>query len=248
MNEQDYAKFYDRVGKLIGWDFSNVKVECEGEMPDFYTEVSQKCTPSTILLDIGTGGGTRIAQIAKTARLLVGIDSSTSMVQTAKEKHPLSQYGNLRFFLMDATHLEFPEGFFDVVSCRQAPFNAQQAYQVLANGGWFLTQQVSEADKLNIKEVFGKGQYNEIDGTRMERDLQDLRAAGFTNIVASEYDLIEYYQTPDDLIFLLQHTPIIPNFGDNKQDFKILADFIDAHTTSKGIKTNSKRYIIVAKK
>ena len=82
----------------------------------------------------------------------------------------------------------------------------------------------------------------------MERDLQDLRAAGFTNIVASEYDLIEYYQTPDDLIFLLQHTPIIPNFGDNKQDFKILADFIDAHTTSKGIKTNSKRYIIVAKK
>lgn len=63
-----------------------------------------------------------------------------------------------------------------------------------------------------------------------------------------EYDAIDYYQTPEDLIFLLKHTPIIPRFGEEKDDFDILGKFIITNGTEKGILTNSKRFMITANK
>ncbi|MGM2834971.1 SAM-dependent methyltransferase, partial [Bacillus cereus group sp. Bce025] len=51
-----------------------------------------------------------------------------------------------------------------------------------------------------------------------------------------------------DLIFLLKHTPIIPNFGEEEEDFNILQKFIKANSSEKGIRTNSKRFMIIAVK
>ncbi|MEO0563932.1 MAG: class I SAM-dependent methyltransferase, partial [Chloroflexota bacterium] len=122
----NYKALYERVGRQIGWDFTRLKVKTEGVKPDLYAEVVNRCNSDTILLDIGTGGGERIAKIAGNARLIVGIDISTSMINTAKRRYPPDQYGSLRFHQMNATHLNFPERFFDIVSCRQAPFDAEQ--------------------------------------------------------------------------------------------------------------------------
>ncbi len=52
----------------------------------------------------------------------------------------------------------------------------------------------------------------------------------------------------EDLIFLLKHTPIIPNFGEEEEDFNILQKFIKANSSEKGIRTNSKRFMIIAVK
>jgi hypothetical protein len=57
MDELEYKKFYDRVGKLNGWDFSKIKYISEGVKWNFYSEVTRRCKKSDILLDIGTGGG-----------------------------------------------------------------------------------------------------------------------------------------------------------------------------------------------
>lgn len=69
-----------------------------------------------------------------------------------------------------------------------------------------------------------------------------------SEIISLNYDAKEYYQTPEDLIFLLKYTPIIPDFGGVPTDFEILRAFIETNQTEKGIYTNSKRYMIVAKK
>lgn len=247
MNPLEYKEFYNKVGRINGWDFSKVKCVSEGIKWDLYHEVTKACRKSDILLDIGTGGGEAILSIAESALLLVGIDQSTGMIETATHNLAKSGIPNVRFLKMDAEELEFPREFFNVVSCRHSAFVAKEIAEVLVKGGTFLTQQVSENDKSNLKEAFGRGQaLGTKAGTLKERYMTELREAGFSNIQSYEFNVTEYYQTAEDLIFLLSHTPIIPDFGRTEADFRILQQFIKENQTEKGIRTNSERFIISA--
>lgn len=195
MNEIEYKAFYDRVGKINGWDFSHLKCVSEGNQWDFYKEVKQRCTKSDLLLDIGTGGGEALLSIADSALLLVGIDHSPGMIETAKKNAEKSNISNVRFLQMDAEKLVFPERFFQVVSCRHSGFSPKEIAKVLVKGGFFLTQQVSENDKWNLKEAFGRGQaYGTKAGTLQYRYLTELREAGFTDIQSFAYNVTEFYQ------------------------------------------------------
>lgn len=248
MNTWGYKEFYDRVGKTNGWNFSNVKCISEGTRWDLYQEVAKTCERSDLLLDIGTGGGEAILSIAESALLLVGIDQSIGMIETATRNSAKSGLPNVRFLKMEAEKLDFPDGFFNVVSCRHSEFFAKEVAKVLMKGGTFLTQQVSENDKLNIKEAFGRGQAFGIKaGTLKHQYMKELSEAGFSDIQAFEVNVIEYYQTAEDLIFLLKHTPIIPDFGRDEVDFQVLQQFMEENQTQKGIRTNSERLILTAK-
>ncbi|MBM7361650.1 class I SAM-dependent methyltransferase [Priestia taiwanensis] len=249
MNEVEYEKFYDQVGKVNGWNFSNVRVQSEGVKWNFYEEVTKRCTHSDILLDVGTGGGENVLNIASSCLFLVGVDLSHGMIKKAQSNLEESEIQNVRFTHMSSDCLQFPNGFFDVVSCNHAPFVATEIAKVLKNGGIFLTQQVSEADKLNIKEAFGRGQsFGEEDGTLREAYMQELKEAGFSEVKSFEYDAIDYYERQEDILFLLTHAPIIPNFGQEERDSEIVQHFIETNQTAKGIRTNSKRFLIIAKK
>ncbi len=249
MNEQEYKDFYDKVGQLNGWDFSKLKCNVEGATANLYEEVRKVSKRTDLWLDIGTGGGEAILAIHDAALLLVGIDRSPGMIRTAKSNLERAGVPNVRFHEMDANQLDFPERFFDLVTCRHSGFDAHQVAKVMSDKGTFWTQQVGESDKYNLKQAFGRGQsYGEPDGELMKRYVQELTEAGFTEIQTYEYDSAEYYQTPEDLIFLLKHTPIIPDFGHNQSDFNILRDFIAANQSDKGIRTNAKRFILWARK
>ncbi|VTR31446.1 Uncharacterized methyltransferase ycgJ [Actinobacillus pleuropneumoniae] len=248
MKSQEYKSFYDIVGALNGWDFSKVRWISEGVEWNFYDEVSKRCTSSDILLDIGTGGGENLLSIASKAALLVGIDLSHAMIETARNNKRKAAASNVRFVQMDAGMLQFPEAFFDLISCRHSPFRASEVARVLTDDGVFLTQQVRECDKTNLAQAFGRGQSSREDGALMEDYKRELRLAGFRDIQCAEYDAVEYYEREEDLIFLLKHTPIIPGFGQEESDFRILQQFIEEHRTDLGIRTNSARFMIVARK
>lgn len=246
MTEQE---FYDKVGQTNGWDFSSVRCIVEGTGWDFYREVVNRAKPSDILLDIGTGGGEKVLEIADSYSLIVGIDNSKEMINTARTNLTNSQVSNVRFFELPAEHLRFPEGFFDLASSRHCSFDALELAKVLKKGGYFLTQQVSEGDKLNLKKAFGRGQsFGEKDGSLKEAYIQKLKTAGFSKVEAFEYDADEYYETPEDLIFLLTHTPIIPDFGKKPDDLAVLNGFIEENRQEQGIRTNSKRFLLIAKR
>lgn len=248
MNVFDYQAFYDQVGMINGWDFRDVKCVTEGVQWDFFSEVTKRCKKSDLLLDIGTGGGEAILSIADCALLLTGIDSSSGMIKTATRNAVQSGLSNVRFFQMAAEKLDFPDQFFQVVSCRHSDFCAKEIARVLIKGGIFLTQQVSENDKRNLKEAFGRGQaWGAEAGTLQQQYLADLSEAGFTDIQSFTYNASEYYQTAEDLLFLLKHTPIIPDFGRTESDFHILQRFIMENQTEKGIQTNSERFMIIAR-
>ncbi len=248
-NNIDYQRLYNRVGSLIGWDFSKLQVVRKGEKWRFYDVVVERSPDNSNLLDIGTGGGRRVLKITSNFRSVVGIDLSKNMIQVAKDNLKRSKKRNVRFVVMDAFNLGFSNDFFDIISCRHSPFSSQEIFRVLKPRGIFLTQQVSEGDKLNIKQTFGRGQdFHVKDGSAKRRYVYELRKAGFEKIEVFEYDAKEWYKTPEDLIFLLQNTPIIPEFGKQKEDFVLLSKFIEKYTTDQGILTNSKRYMIIARK
>jgi len=249
MNEQHYKDFYDRVGRLNGWDFSKLQCRVEGTAANLYGAVAKICKRSDLLLDIGTGGGEAILAIREAALLLVGIDQSSGMMETAALNLQRSGAQNVRFVQMKAEQLDFPARFFDIVSCRHSEFNAREVARVLADGGSFLTQQVAERDKENLKQAFGRGQgCGHDDGELMRRYVRDLSDAGFSDIRAEEFDVTEYYGSAEDLIFLLKHTPIIPEFGRHAQDFEILRRFVAENRWERGIRTNARRFIIRARK
>ncbi|CAG7652288.1 class I SAM-dependent methyltransferase [Paenibacillus allorhizosphaerae] len=248
MNELEYKHFYDRVGKINGWDFSKVNCISEGVKWNLYAEVMQSCKKSDLLLDIGTGGAEALLSIAEAALLLVGIDNSAGMLEAANANVASSKKSNVRILQMDADNLYFPSNFFNVVSCRHSPFCAKETARVLVKDGIFLTQQVSENDKLNLTTAFGRKREVVEDGALKNKYIAELNEAGFSDIRSFDYDAAEYYKSYEDLIFLLKHAPIVPNFGKAENDFAMLEKFIEQHQTSKGIVTNSKHFMITARK
>ncbi|WP_018756326.1 class I SAM-dependent methyltransferase [Paenibacillus terrigena] len=249
MNEQEYRQFYDQVGAMNGWDFSRMKVVSEGIQWDLYQEVTRVCRKSDLLLDIGTGGGEALLAIADAVLLAIGIDCSSGMMKTAENNLRQAGKSNVRFHQMDAERLVFPDRLFNIVSCRHSEFHAQEVARVLADDGIFFTQQVSERDKWNLKQAFGRGQsWGISDGTLQRRYIQELRDAGLKDIQVYEYNATDYYESVQDLLFLLKHTPIIPNFGQDEMDYTILHQFVEEHQYDRGIRTNSERFMIVARK
>ncbi|PWV99641.1 methyltransferase family protein [Paenibacillus cellulosilyticus] len=250
MNPTEYKQFYEQVGRLNGWNFSHVKCTTTGVQWNFYEEVASRCRPSDILLDIGTGGGEALLSIADAALLLIGIDNASGMLETANLNITRSGKSNVRILPMDADQLlNFPDSFFNIVSNRHCGFFASEVSRVLAAGGFFLTQQVSEGDKMNLKQAFSRGQAFGIpDGTLLKQYQSELREAGFRSVQSFEYDAAEYYHSAEDLLFLLKHTPIIPNFGHDVHDFAVLEQFIADNRTEHGIRTNAKRFMIIATK
>lgn len=245
-----YKTFYERIGRENGWDFSTLKVISDPVGWNFYHEVTRRTQISDLLLDIGTGGGESLLAIARQAHLLVGIDLAKGMVETAQQNaERAANCTNVRFMQMDANHLQFPNQFFNVVSCRQSVFSASEVYRILAEDGFFLTQQVSEHDKSNIAKAFGRGQHSDIKPeTLLERYKYELNQAGFQQIEVREYNVTEHYATPEDLLFLLMHTPIVPHFGEGASDLEIFEQFVQDNSDERGIRTNSARFMITAKK
>lgn len=131
MNELEYKNFYDKVGRLNGWDFSKVKGETVGDSWDFYGEVKERCKPSRILLDVGTGGGENVLNIASSAKSLIGIDNSNGMIEKAHSNLRKSGVQNVEFLQMDSEVLTFPHAYFDIVSSCHASFAATELAKVM---------------------------------------------------------------------------------------------------------------------
>ena len=60
-----------------------------------YGEVKERCKLSDTLLDVGTGGGENVLNIASSAKLLIGIDNS--MIETAHSNLKNQVYKMLSF-------------------------------------------------------------------------------------------------------------------------------------------------------
>jgi ubiquinone/menaquinone biosynthesis C-methylase UbiE len=75
---------------------------------------------SHTVLDIATGAGFLALEFAKKARNIYGCDLTRNMLLKACEKKKILDLNNTGFLLSDVESLPFPDGSFDIVSCRFA--------------------------------------------------------------------------------------------------------------------------------
>ncbi len=247
MKPKDFRQLYLRVGAEMGWDFSRLNYTSEGVKWNFYREVSRKLSADSLWLDLGCGGGEKILRLVPRVQLLVGIDYSDTMVETARKNLAASDAANARFFVMDTGDLQFPDGFFDIVTARHCDFSPAEAGRVLRSGGTFMTQQVDIDDKANLVELFDRGERAGLESPLGEYYARQLEAHGFKDVELDYYDADEYFHSVEDLLFLLKNTPIVPGFG-KPGDFELFEKFVQENTTERGIITNAHRSLITARK
>jgi len=72
------------------------------------------------VIDIATGAGFLALEFAKKARKVYGCDLTRNMLLKACEKQKILHTDNTGFLLSDVESLPFPDGKFDIVSCRFA--------------------------------------------------------------------------------------------------------------------------------
>ena len=123
-------EFYNKIGKIIGWDFSNLKYDViDNSEFQYFNEINNNISESTLLLDIGTGGGEKLSNlISNNCLLKIGTDFSEEMIKSAKKNNKSS---NICFFEMDSNNIKFPDCFFDIITARHTPFSAKEIYRLL---------------------------------------------------------------------------------------------------------------------
>ena len=80
MQELEYKK-YEEIGN---WDFSDIEYTVEQDSDwNFYKEISKYSSKSSLILDLGTGGGEKALSQMPDAGMIIATDFSPKMIETA---------------------------------------------------------------------------------------------------------------------------------------------------------------------
>lgn len=178
--------------------------------------------------------------------MIVGSDFSEEMIKKAIIN--ANGRNDAKFVVMDSNSILFPQSFFDIVCARHTPFNSEEVYRVLSDKGTLISEQVDENDCYELKKIFGRGQGFNTEIKQIDKDKESLKKAKFAEIKFYQIIQEEFYKTEEDLLFLLNNTPILPEFGKVEQDFEKFNYYVKNNTSKKGIYLKRELYGIIAKK
>ncbi len=101
--------------KKLSNDYSKLREDFRSSDAVTQQEFFKESIEGKKVLDFGCGDGTDVVRFARKApKEIVGVDSSSAMIELAQEKVKESPDLLVKFFLID-TELPFREGYFDVV-------------------------------------------------------------------------------------------------------------------------------------
>jgi SAM-dependent methyltransferase len=221
-----------------GWDFTGMK-ELRQPVPwDYLDVVRRYLRCSDAVLDVGTGAGERLRDLAPWFGHGLGIDADPEMVRLARE-NPAG--GNLSFRVC-SERLESVPQTFDVILDRQAPFDLSAIAARLQPGGYFITQQVGERNMACVKAALGQS----LGPPPIQR--QAIAASGLRLLAFMEYDV--EYVVPDieSLVFWLNALDANHADVDGKSALAsaaILNRVLAGNVDERGFVTNEHRYLAI---
>jgi ubiquinone/menaquinone biosynthesis C-methylase UbiE len=219
---------------------------------DHFDKIVLKEARGRNVLDIGCGRGEFTLSVAAVAKKVGGVDFSRTAISRAIVNTSLQGVTNVELRLANAHSIPYPDESFDLVYTRRGPatYNlktAREALRVLKTGGQLIEEEIGERDKLNWKQIFGRGQNYPFKETISTEKRKLLARASFNKTRIKEFEALEFYKSINDVIMRLETTAIIPNFN-KARDRKHLLELKRKCTTRKGIKTNTHRVIFLATK
>jgi SAM-dependent methyltransferase len=149
-----------------GWDFSWLAARSTaGRLPWSYrNEVGRRAATAGAMLDMGTGGGERLARLPLRPRRTVATEAWPPNVGIAASRlRPLGipviqvegAEDNTGPHENDRGRLPFRDGAFTLVTSRHEAFRAAEVSRVLAPGGTFVTQQVDFHSYDDLRGLLG---------------------------------------------------------------------------------------------
>lgn len=235
---------YEEVAKEQGWNFVKISPEIEYLTDyDYYKTVVSVIGHDTTILDIGCGSGEKSLKFFSGTKKVVMLDIEPEMLKKVEENKlkMLTEKEQAKFETKlgngDA-NLDFEDESFDLVVSRHCGANMSEVFRILKKGGVFVSEDIDDADCIELKEYFGRGQnYENIKSKRLQKaDIFNKSIElGFSDIELKQVDYIEYYPNKEQLKYLLTRTPILTYF-DDKTDDEILDKYILDNQTEKGIK------------
>ena len=182
----------DQVGERRGWDFSRLHIARYPVPWEYLDVVRNYLHPSSYVLDIGTGGGERISELARYFGKGVGIDNNPQMIRDAQANLSTDLADRLFFQMMSADALHFSDSSFDLVLNRHSVVFPAEILRVLKSDGVFITQQVGSKSTQNICLVFGceaSGKYKPDPSQHWDTLVQDFIDHGCRITLQEEYNV-----------------------------------------------------------
>jgi len=235
-NDEFYTSLVAEYNKpYVGWDMSYLK----GRRVDLHTESRWDYTATVLaamqtaesMLDMGTGGGERLASLA-TMRplpiLTIATEGYVPNISVARQR--LEPLGVTVVAIDDDQHLPFVDEQFDLVINRHASYDAHEVLRILKPGQRFITQQVGDQTNCKLHELFGyKPKDTFYPGAEQKhawnlayavRELQD---AGWQIIEQEEDFFTTRYYDVGAIVYYLKAIPWeIPDFSVEKYFDKLL--------------------------
>jgi SAM-dependent methyltransferase len=238
-SQQALDRLLAGVAARRGWDFSGMNVLVQPVPWEYHDVVLRYLRSSDVVLDVGTGAGERLRDLASSFGHGLGIDADPEMVRLARED-PAA--GNLRF-RVGSERLESVPETFDVILDRHAPFDLGAVAAHLRPGGYFITQQVGERNMACVKAALGQPP-----GPPPIRR-QAVAASGLRLLAFMEYDIEYVVRDIGSLVFWLNALDAAHADMDGQSALAsaaILNRVLAGNVDERGFVTNEHRYMAIA--
>jgi SAM-dependent methyltransferase len=224
-----------------GWDFTGMNV-LRQPVPWEYLEVVPRYLRATdVVLDVGTGAGERLRDLASSFGHGLGIDVDPEMVRLARENQAA---GNVSF-RVGSERLESVPGTFDVILDRHAPFDLTAIEAHLRPGGFFITQQVGERNMTCVKTALGQV----LGHPPIQR--QALASSGMRVLAFMEYEVEYVVCDIESLVFWLNALDAMHADVHGKSALAsaaMLNTVLAGNVDERGFVTNEHRYLAITQR
>jgi len=229
-----------------GWDFSYIKDRMIEEQPswDYVFLAKNLVQQSSSLLDIATGGGEVLSQLAPLPTQTVAIEGFEPNVEVARNN--LAQLGVDVSFANETENYPFEDGQFDLVLNRHGGLNLKEIYRVLKPGGKFLTQQVNGDNLEELVSYFGvKPQWPSNILSVVKKKAEDI---GFQVIESKEWSGQVMFKDVGAIVYFLKTTPwVVEGFSVDKNI--VCLDKLQERLQERGsLQFEIKRFMIMLEK
>jgi SAM-dependent methyltransferase len=196
---------------------------------------------SDVVLDIGTGAGERLRELASAFTHGLGIDADPEMVRLARENLTAGNLG----FRVGSERLESVPEAFDVILDRHAPFALAAVAAQLNPGGYFITQQVGERNMACVKAALGQPP----GPPPISR--QGIAGSGLRLLAFLEYDVECVVCDIESLVFWLNALDPAHADVDGQSallNAEVLNRVLAGNVDERGFVTNEHRYLAIAQR
>lgn len=156
MNQERLLKEWtqEETTSFSGWDFSHVSDRIQHEkLPWDYDAMAKELLASAkSVLDMGTGGGERLASLMPLPKNTVAVEAYQPNVAIAKKK--LEPLGVKVEGVEDMQNLPLADNSFDLILNHHTEYSIDDVQRLLTPNGIFLTQQVGGQNLSDLTEFF----------------------------------------------------------------------------------------------